>query len=208
MRHNNKPAFRKASPPLTRIAKVSLWLENSPTKKIVVAVAAILGASLSIWGEYKDYHQSQLRLEISIEQRNSFAESVAISMAQYLHFQDIAPVSPRILMPYFPVTVSVRNPTGKRHSIANCRLAVRFYQREGEFESDSYMTPSSVADGKIEPSPSMSIDGGYPPKAVQWYFFFLPEPHVEKVFSDKTTQVTRMQVRCKDEEGNQVASVW
>ncbi len=156
MHHNNKPIFRKANPPLTRSAKVALWLENSPTKKIVVAVAAILGASLSIWGEYKDYHQSQLRLEISIEQRTSFAESAAISMAQYLHFQDIASASPRILMPYFPVTVSVQNPTGKRHSIANCRLVVRFYQREGEFESGSYMTPSSVADGKIELSPAIS----------------------------------------------------
>ena len=113
----------------------------------------------------------------------------------------------KIEMPYYPVVISMQNPTGKKSTLSDCVLKIRFYEREGEHESTGYMTEDALKSLMLHETPIATIESGAMMR-VEWLFFFLPDPTLQKLLSDKSTQAFRFQAGCRDEAGREVISAW
>lgn len=189
------------------------WLDNSPIKKVSVAAAAILAFVFSllnggwtIWTEYRALKQVPT---IHIASSTSRSISAPVTIEQVLGtFAGSTKNGNRVLVPYFPVTIEVSNPTSQRTSLSHCALRLEFYQRQGMHESMGSMTPQTLKTNSFETSPVVPIESGET-KQVELLFFFLPTPELEPLVEDNTTQPIRFRVACQNEAGGRVESrVW
>jgi hypothetical protein len=164
------------------------------------------------WTAYKEYQLARIKPTIEIHSRTSYPLQVPISMDELLGDSLPDPEyasrpSPKISTPYFPVVLTIHNPTGRKSSLSNCTLHIRFYERNGEHESLSYLTDDLLKSGRVQQAPILTIESGATTK-VSWLFFFLPTPQFEALLADKTTQAFRFQVVCHDETQNEIRSRW
>lgn len=198
----------------TRRERVARWLESSPTKKLLVAGAAIIAFALSLtnatWTAYKEYAQAKLKVQIEIGSRTSYPLRTNVSLDQLLDYsfpdeRGDWQTAPKVEMPYYPVVLALHNPTSKKTSLSNCRLKVRFYNREGEYESIGYFTEKSLKSLTLHETPIAVIDSGTTMR-VKWLFFFLPDPTFLRLLADKGTQPFKFQAACRDETDRQVIS--
>jgi hypothetical protein len=115
--------------------------------------------------------------------------------------------APKMEMPYYPVVMSMQNPTGKKTTLSDCVLKIRFYEREGEYESTGYITEESLKSLVLHEAPIVTVESGAMAR-VEWLFFFLPHPTLKSLLSDKSTQAFRFQAGCRDEAGREIVSAW
>lgn len=205
---------RRTRGPQTRWQRVAHWLDDSPAKKIVVAAAAVSAFVLSVFNTalttYRDYRHAQLKPVIEIGARTSYPLRAAVSIDQIFGhaFPDSNGVlnpAPKIDIPYYPVVLSIHNPTDKRSSLSNCVLRIRFYEREEIFESMGYMASESLQ--TLHETPIAVVDSGTTLR-VEWLFFFLEIPALEALLHDKSTQAFRFHATCRDETNREIASSW
>ena len=153
------------------------WLDDSPMKKLLVAGAA-----------------------------TSYSTSAPVMIEQILGtFAGSTMSGNRVLMPYFPITIELSNPTGQRTSLSHCALTLEFYQRQGTHESMGYMAPQTLVANAFKQSPVILVESGET-KDVELLFFFLPTPDFEPLLNDKTTQPHRFRVACNNESGGRIES--
>lgn len=200
----------------SRREQIADWIENSPTKKIVVAVAAMFAFALSLanvaWSAYKEYEQFKLKVVIEIRSRTSYPLQAPVSMDQLFGHSfpnesgNLKP-APKIEMPYYPIVLSVYNPTAKKSTLSDCLLKIHFYEREGEHESEGYVTAEALKSPTLQETPVMAIESGATAR-VEWLFFFLPDPAFQQLLADRSTQAFRFQVRCRDEANQNIISAW
>jgi hypothetical protein len=199
---------------VTRRERAARWLESSPTKKLLVAGAAMFAFALSLtnatWTAYKEYEQAKLKVWIEIASRTSYPLWTNVSLEKV--FGSSLPdargdrqTGPRVEMPYYPVVLALHNPTDKKSTLSHCVLKIRFYAREGEYESSGYLTEKSLTSLTLDETPITIIDSGATIR-VEWLFFFLPDPTFQQLLADKGTQAVLFKVVCRDEANRQVIS--
>lgn len=193
-----------------RLAKVADWLEESPTKKVIVAASAILAVVLSLvnggWAIWKEYRALKRIPNIALISWPSHSSSAPVTVPQVIGMtQEFGANSPRVLLPYFPVWLQLSNPTSQRTSLSGCVLTVGFHQRKEVYRSDGYLTQHALQSDTLEGHPILSIESGEK-RRVELLFFFLAPPEVEAIFNDKASQANRMKVACYDEGGQQIES--
>ncbi|WP_156967112.1 hypothetical protein [Paraburkholderia ferrariae] len=190
------------------------WLEQSTGKKLLVAIAALIGFTLSTaqagWSVYKQYQESRLVETIRIEGRTSYPIVVPASMDQVLAITFPEPdgtikLGPRTPMPYYPVDLVFQNPTSRRISLSDCKLRIHFFQRKVAYESLSYLVDKDLRPTEIIPAPNVTVDSGETVQ-VRWRFFFLPTPDFTRLLQDKQTQATQFEASCVDERGGLISS--
>lgn len=192
------------------LLRLANWLDDSPIKKVLVAVAAILAFFLSLvnggWTAWKEYRALKTTTTIHILSRTSYSTFAPVTIEQVLGtFGGSTKDGNRALMPYFPVTIELSNPTGQRTSLSHCALTLEFYQRQGMHESMGYMAPQTLTANAFKQSPVIPVESGET-KDVELLFFFLPTPEFEPLLNDKTTQPHRFRIACKNESGERIES--
>lgn len=192
------------------LLRLANWLDDSSTKKVLVAGAAILAFVLSLlnssWTLWKEYRALKTTPTIHIQSRTSYSISAPVAIEQVVGtFAGSAKYGNRVLMPYFPVMLEMSNPTNQRTSLSHCVLTLEFYQRQGMHESMGYMAPHTLRASAIEESPVVSVESGET-KRVELLFFFLPTPEFEPLLHDKGTQPHRFRVACHNESGGRIES--
>lgn len=199
---------------VTRRERVAHWLESSPTKKLLVAGAAMFAFALSLtnatWTAYKEYEQATLKVWIEIKGRTSYPLRTNVSLEQVFGYllpdaRGDRQAGPKVEMPYYPVVLALHNPTSKKTALSDCRLRIQFYEREGEYESIGYLTDKSLASLTLHETPIAVIDSGATMR-VEWLFFFLPGPPLQQLLADKGTQAFLFQATCRDEANRHVIS--
>lgn len=175
-----------------------------------MAGAAILGFSASLlngsWTVWKEYRALKTLPAIHILSRTSYSITAPVAIEQVLGtFAGSTKDGNRILMPYFPVTIEISNPTSQRTSLSHCALTLEFYKRQGMHESMGYMAPQTLRVNSFEESPIVPINSGET-KRVELLFFFLPTLEFEPLSNDKTTQPLRFRVACRSEAGERIES--
>lgn len=189
------------------------WLDNSPTKKVLVAGAAILAFVLSLlnggWTVWKEYMALTQEPTIRIASRTSYSIVAPVAIEQVLGtFSGSTKDETRVPMPYFPVSVEMSNPTSQRTSLSHCALTLEFHERGGIHESVGYMQPQALREKSIEKRPVVLIESGETLE-LELMFFFLPTPEFESLLLDKGTQPFRFRVACRNEAGERIESaVW
>lgn len=131
------------------LIRLANWLDDSPIKKILAAGTAILAFVLSLvnFGRtaWKEYRALKTIPTIHILSRTAYGISTPVDIEQVLGtFAGSTKNDNRVIMPYFPVTIEMSNPTSQRTSLSHCVLALEFYQRQGMHESMGYMTPQAL----------------------------------------------------------------
>lgn len=194
--------------PLPR--RVASWLDDSPTKKVVVAAAGIIAFVLSLlngsWTIWKEYRALKQAPKIHIASRTSYNLTAPVAVEQVLDaFQTSTKDAPRIAMPYFPVVIELSNPTNQKTSLSHCTLTVGFYERQGMHESSGYMTPQALRTTSFDANPVLPLESGET-KQAELLFFFLPTPELAPLLNDKTTQAVRFQITCHNEAGGKIES--
>jgi hypothetical protein len=192
------------------LLRLADWLDDSPTKKVLVAGAAILAFVLSLvnggWTVWKEYRALTKIPTIYILSRTSYSISAPVAVEQVLGtFAGSTKNDNRVLMPYFPLTIEISNPTGQRTSLSHCVLTLEFYQRQGLYESMGYMAPQTLIANAFEESPVVPVESGGTNR-VELLFFFLPTPEFKPLLNDKTTQPYRFRVACRNEAGERIES--
>jgi hypothetical protein len=172
--------------------------------------AFALSLTNATWTAYKEYEQAKLKVWIEIKSRTSYPLRTNVSLAQV--FGDSLPdergdrqAGPRVEMPYYPVVLALHNPTSKKTALSDCRLKIRFYEREGEYESIGYLTEKPLTSLALHETPIAVIDSGATMR-VEWLFFFLPAPALQQLLADKGTQAFLFQAACRDEANRHVIS--
>lgn len=193
-----------------RLQDVANWLDESPTKKILVATAAALAFLLSLanggWTIWKEYRALKEGPKIHLVSWESH-RMAQVSTAQVLGFRfDLGKADfSRTLMPYFAVEIELSNPTPKSISFSRCVLALGFYGRQEIFQSDGYMMPSALKTRTVAGHPILPVQSGEI-KRVDLLFFFLPRPEFEAAIKDQPYQANRVKVTCFDEGGQRIDS--
>ena len=196
--------------PHTRLVRIANWLYESPTKKVVVATAAMLGVILSLvnggWTIWKEYRVLKQVPTIHVVSWQSHSSSAAVSVPQVIGVtEEWGKTAPRSMLPYFPVVLELSNPTGQRTSLSHCVLTVGFHGRKEKYKSDGALTQRAVKTGTTEGHPILSLESGET-RRMELLFFFLAPPDVEAVLNDKTTQANHFKVVCHSEGGRQIES--
>jgi hypothetical protein len=190
--------------------RVASWLDESPTKKVAVAAAAIIAFVLSLlnggWTIWKEYRALKQVPRIHIASRTSYHLTAPVAVEQVLGaFQTSTKKAPRIATPYFPVVLELSNPTNRKTSLSHCSLTVGFLERQVTHESFGYMTPQALKTSSFEKDPVLPVESGETRHA-ELLFFLLPTPELETLLNDKTTQPVRFQVTCHNEGGGKIES--
>lgn len=193
-----------------RLAKVANWLDESPTKKVIVAASAVIAVVLSLinggWTIWKEYQALKQVPRINLVSWASHSLSAAVTVPQVIGVtQEYGKGAPRVLLPYFPVVLELSNPTSQRTSFSNCVLTVGFHDRKEIYRSDGALTQHAIKSGALEGHPILPVESGET-RRVELLFFFLAPPEVEAVLNDKATQTNRINVACYDEGGQQIES--
>lgn len=193
-----------------RLARTANWLDESPTKKIIVAAAAMLAFVLSLinggWTIWKEYRALKQAPRISMVSWPSHSSAAVVTVPQVIGVtQDYGKNAPRVLLPYFPVVLELSNPTTQRTSFSHCVITVGFYGRQETYISDGFLTQYALKSGALEGHPILSLESGEI-KRVELLFFFLVPPEVEAVLNDKASQTNKLKVACHDEGGRQIES--
>jgi len=189
------------------IFKISEWLDNSPSKKVIVAFCSILAFIISSANMVWEIAKESETVEIAISGRTNYNNYAPVSMEQLLGLFDgeNRGKSPKIMMPYFPIDLEVSNPTGHNSTLVRCKLFVGFYERQEEFESTSYLTQEALTKRPYKKNPYINIGSGKVEKT-KLLFFFIPDPKLTSMLKDKTTQAHRFRVGCNNESGKYIES--
>lgn len=190
--------------------RVASWLDESPTKKVIVAATGVIAVVLTLlngsWTIWKEYRVLKQAPRIHISWHTSYNLTAPVAVEQVLGaFQTSTKDASRVPMPYFPVVLELSNPTNQKTSLSHCSLAVGFYERQGMHESFGYMTPEALRTTSFNSNPVLPIESGET-RQTELLFFFLPTPELVPLLNDKTTQAVRFQITCHSEAGGKIES--